>query len=180
MFVGVLLHPIAVLISVCVVLSATVLSYYAVPGARAISLSRLAGGYLGAVMVVVLICAVSSYVSPEEAKTVWKVPFESYWNALWREFLTLFVIFFYGSILGIAVVGAPAIFLLNWKQRATVPWILLIATIISIIAALIIVSVIAPRNPMQTIGYLVGWHLLLALGFCVGAGLPWKLTRAST
>jgi hypothetical protein len=179
MFTAMLLHPIAVLIAVSVVLVATVVSYYAIPSARSISVARLVGGYLGALAVVVLICAVTGYVSPEEAQTVWKVPPENYWTALWREFLTLFVMLCYATVLGIAVVGAPAIFLLNWKQRATVPWVLVAAAIISIGAALVLETFIASRNPVQTIGYLVGGHLLLALGFCLGARLPWKADSAS-
>jgi hypothetical protein len=179
MLAAMLLHPMAVLISVCVVLVATVASYYVIPGARRITLSRLVGGYLGALLVVVLICAASSYVSPEEAQAVWKVPPENYWTALWHQFLTLFVTLCYATILGIAVIGAPAIFLLNWRQRATVPWILLVAAIISIAAALLLETFIASRHAIQTIGYLVGGHLLLALGFCLGARLPWKVSRAS-
>jgi hypothetical protein len=179
MFAGVLLHPMAVLISLSVVLVATVASYYAIPGARGISPSRLLGGYLGAIAVVTLVCAATSYVSPEEAQAVWKVPPEHYWSALWRQFLPSFVILCYATVLGIAVIGAPAIFVLNWKRRATVPWILVLAATISVLGALALESFIRSRHPLETVAYLVGGHLLLALGFSLGARIPWKVGSAS-
>lgn len=179
MFAGLLLHPIAVAILVSIVAVASVASYYSISDARRISARRLLGGYLGAVFAAVLICAATSYISPEEAQRVYRVPAENYWSALWHTFLTMFVILFYVTLVGIAVVGVPAILFLNSKQRATVPWILLVATIISIAGAVILEIFVRSKNPLLTIGAVVGGHWLLAIGFCLGARLPWKGTGAS-
>jgi hypothetical protein len=180
MFAGLLLHPIAVAVLVSIVALASVTSYYSIPVARRISARRLLGGYLGAVLAAVLICLAISLVSPEEAQRVYRVPAGKYWSALWHTFLTMFVILFYVTLIGIAVVGVPAILFLSSKQRATVPWILLVATLISIVFAIVLEFFVRSKSPSHTIAALVGGHwLLLALGFCLGARLPWRATRAS-
>jgi len=180
MFAGLLLHPYAIAIALAVVVVASVASYYLIPSAMLIAPMRLVGGYLGALVVITAICAAISYVSPYEAETVWKVPPENYWSALGRQFLTSFVIFCYAAILGIAVVGAPAIFLLNWKRRATIPWVIGVSVLISLLAVVLLETFLAPsRNVLQTIGFITGAHVLLALGFCIGARLPWRSSGAA-
>jgi hypothetical protein len=175
-FAGLLLHPLAVFALASIVALASVAAYYSIPDAPRISVWRLLGGYLGAILATVFIAGATSYVSPEEAQNVYRIPAENYWSALWHTFLTMFVILFYVTLAGIAVVGVPVILFLNSKQRATVPWILLAATIISIAGAIALEIFVRSKDPLRTIGTFVGGHWLLAIAFCLGARLPWRAT----
>jgi hypothetical protein len=52
--------------------------------------------------------------------------------------------------------------------------------LISLLAAALLETFLAPtRNVLQTIGFITGAHVLLALGFCIGARLPWRSSGAT-
>ena len=171
-----LARPMPLVVAVLIVIASSVAIYRFAPGASSISRMRLLGGYIGAIATCALISAASSYVPVHEAQAVWHVPPERYWSALLNEFLVLFVLMAYVSILGIALIGAPAVFLLNRWNRATVPWVTVASIVISLVASVIVVLFSQPSNTTfaNTVPMLVGAHALLALGFSIGARLPWR------
>lgn len=174
-----LTHPLAIAALVGIPLLSALALYSGNSTPRAIPPSRLAFGYVGIFVVCVFIAATSSFISPEEAFTKWRVPSDKYWSALFREFLVICVLLIYSSFLGFAIVGAPVTFALARRGLATVPWVLVASVVISSIASLFLTQ-FSYRSYAQIafdILFLVGGHLLLALGFCVGARLPWGIKR---
>ena len=65
---------------------------------------QLALGYLGVVVVCLIVAAVSAYVSPEDAVQRWHIPRDQYWASLFRTFALLSVVLTCLSILGVAVI----------------------------------------------------------------------------
>ncbi len=188
---GLLMHPIAIAICVSFVwfLSSVMYGLYRHHSSKPSSIPprRLVGGYLGAIVACALIAIVESYVSPQEATTVWHVPADQYWSVELHEFLDGFVLLTYCAIVGIAVVGAPVIFFLDHLGRASILWVLSASIVISLVASLIITIVLVgishpsdrPVHDFSSasplVPLLVGTHLFIALGFCLGARLPWQV-----
>ena len=170
---------------IAVLVGAVLLSVTALYAGRRVSApispKRLALGYLGAVGVCLGIAAVSSYVPREEALTKWHVPPENYWEAVFNQFAVLATLSTYFTVLGIAVVGAPVIFAMARRGFGSVPWVLLASTVISVATALVLIQDSQPSNVsfLHDAPGLIGVHLLLSLGFSVGAGLPWRRKPAS-
>jgi hypothetical protein len=175
-FASMLLHPVAVVALVVVVSLSSVLLLKAGGPRFPIARSQLLFGYLGATVICIVVAGVSSYVPPEEALSKWHVPPENYWEALRNEFTVLLVLFMYAALIGIALVGAPIIFALARAGRATAPWLLLTSVIISLVGAWLLVQINQPSSAsfMRDAPYIAGLHFLVALGFCVGARLPWR------
>ena len=189
MFAGMLLHPLAIcLLAGTVLVSARVL--YRNRAIRPpISGWELFFGYLSVTIVGLVIAAVSSYVSPEEA-IKWHVSSERYWATVLNEFAALAIVITYISIFGIAVVGAPVVFALARRGLGTVPWILVASLTISILVASAAAWYAKPysgfeeklHDLVRAAPVVIGSHLVLSLSFCIGARLPWGLrsTRART
>lgn len=175
-FASLLLHPVAVIALIAVVSLSSILLLKAGGPRFPISRSRLLFGYLGAIVICIVVAGVSSYVSPEEAVSKWHVPPENYWETLRSEFTVLLVLFVYAALVGIAVVGAPIVVALARTGRATAPWLLLTSVIISLVGTWLLVQISQPSSAsfIRDAPYIVGFHLLIALGFCVGARLPWR------
>lgn len=182
---GLLRHPIAVAIWLGVLVAASLMTY----GGRSsrpppISPVRLVAAYA----VVFVLCAVISvcdaYVSQEEAAAVWHVPREHYQQVLFREIGNVFASVAAVSGLGIALVGVPTIFWLARRGRAQIGWVLLASACISVTFS-ITLGVLLLRGSVnwlqsfvQLLVYSLLVHLLLSLGFSIGAGLPWRSQRA--
>jgi len=141
---------------------------------------QLALGYLGVVVVCLIVAAVSAYVSPEDAVQRWHIPRDQYWASLFRTFALLSVVLTCLSILGVAVIGAPIIFALASRGLGRVPYILAASIIVSLVVAFALAALTQPSSATfaRDAPYLVGLHLLLSLGFCIGAGLPWSFQRS--
>ena len=174
-----LMHPIAIAVLILVVLTSTFIltaEAQVVP----ISRKRLIFGYLGVLITSLLLVAAISYVSPQEALDTWQVPAERYWSALLNQFFSLFVLFTYIAFIGVALVGAPAIFWLARRGLGTIPWVLLFSASISLVSAAVLVqSSSSPiRSFLTDAPLLVGWHLALAIGFCVAARMPWRKEKS--
>ena len=170
------MHPIAIALGLGVVFLCGLVLYSGRGTAPPLSKRQLALGYLGIVLVCLGIAAASTYVSPEEALAQWHVPAEHYWGAILNEFVAVSVALAYLSVIGTAVIGAPIIFALARRGFGTVPCVLGASIIISLLGAVVLVWFSQPSSASFTrdAPYFVGTHLLLALGFCVGAGLPWS------
>jgi hypothetical protein len=147
--------------------------------------ARLFVGYVVALVVCVGLSAVSAYISPEEAAAVWHVPPDRYQEAITKEFVNTLAGSACLSGLGIAFVGVPVIAWLGRKGRAQIGWVLLASAAISVGLSLAL-SVLFPglgrlswvRDFLTLLSYSLPAHLLLSLGFSLGAGLPWKVRRA--
>lgn len=179
-FAGMLRHPIGIAVLVAAVLLSAAALYSGRRVSAPISPKRLAFGYIGAVVVCLGIAAVSSYVPREEALTKWHVPSENYWEAVFNQFAVLATLLTYFTVLGIAIVGAPVIFAMARRGFGSIPWVLLASVVISLGAALVLVQLSQPSNASfaRDAPGLAGAHLLLSLGFSLGAGLPWRRKTA--
>jgi hypothetical protein len=168
-----LMHPVGLLVLFVAVIS----SSYILLSLRDPPLRRrqLVGGYVGLVAFALGMAAAGSYVSPEDAVQIWKVPPEAYWSALLDGFFTSAVLAVYIGLMGSSVVGVPVIFWLARRGLKGAPWVLGASVVISTIAAALLAQ--TSTHPFETFlrdtPYLAGAHLLLALGFCIGARLPW-------
>lgn len=184
-FLGGMRHPIAIALWLAVVVLASVITYRTGPLSPPIRPFRLVAGYLAALVVCAALAASSAYVSREEAATVWHVPSEHYREAIMREFWDLLGLFAFLAGIGIALVGVPVIFSLARAGRAQVGWVLLASAAISIAVSVALGVLFFSfgaaswfRTSLEVLGYLLGTHLLLSLGFCLGAGLPWRTRPA--
>ena len=143
---------------------------------------RLATGYLGAVLACVVIAALSTYMSQEEASTVWHVPSERYWEVMKDEFFSNLVTSTMIVTTGIAIIGLPLIFRLARAGRAKIGWVLLVSVAVSIVFSLMFSLIFRIstlpwfEQTLKLINYSVAAHLLIALCFSVGAGLRWGHT----
>lgn len=168
---GIILSPVGLII--CVLIPTITILIARRP---AFSARRLVAGYIGALLVLAVAVAVSSYVSPEDAVSVWQVPPERYWHALVWQFVSVFVVAAFASIVGISLVGIPVLIALSNAGRATVPWLVgasvLISTVMAILGYLLMRSSSNITLP-GTLGVLVITHGILTIGFSLAAGLPW-------
>jgi hypothetical protein len=174
-----LVQPLAIVVVLLVVLISAVLLHKSGGNNRPIGYTRLAFGYAGVIIACFIIAGVSSYVSPEEATTKWHVPPERYWTVLRNEFLVLSIVLMYVSLVGVAIIGAPVIFFLARFGFANIPTVLFASVVISMIGAfaLVMLSQLSSARFLRDAPIIVGGHLVLALGFCIGIGLPWSIKR---
>jgi hypothetical protein len=139
---------------------------------------RLVSGYLGALFALAILVAVTSYVSPQEAASVYKVTPEHYWSALAELFLSTLIVTAFGAILGISIVGLPTLLWLRAHGKGTAPWLILSSVIISLIlSALFSVPMLLSSNStvIGVIGIMLIPHMVCATGFAIAARLPWRL-----
>jgi hypothetical protein len=186
LLIGLLRHPIAIVVWVCILLGLSVVTYRANSGPPPIRPLRLFGGYSAAFAVCIALAAVSAYVPREEATAVWHVPPERYREAITREFFDALVMLVFFAGLGIALVGVPVVFRLARAGRAQIGWVLLasagISAAFSVALSILFLSgsISWLRAFLSLLGYSLSTHLLLSLGFSLAAGLPWRAVRAGT
>lgn len=147
---------------------------------------RLLRGYAGALVVLALVVAAASYVSPERALEIWDVPAERYYSVLIREFVSNFCAIAFVVVLGMSVVGVPLLVALFKAGRATTPWLILASVVISIVIVLAVSAAMSgtfistpptstSTNILKTLDFVVIAHGVLATGFGIGARLPWAM-----
>ncbi len=137
---------------------------------------RLVAGYVGALFALAVVIAATSYVSPQDAVSVWHVPPAGYWNALIELFVSTFVVAAFASIIGISFVGLPVLIGLSKSARATAPWLIAASLVISTVVAILFYALMHSSSNttfIETLGFLVVSHGVLAIGFALGARLPW-------
>lgn len=144
---------------------------------------RLVTGYFGVFLACIPISALHSYISPDEASHMWHIPPERYWNVMKNEFFSNLMITTMIGTSGIAIVGLPVIFRLARVERASIGWVLLTSIAISITFSLVFsVFFLTSTQPwivltFKLIKISAPAHLLMALCFCIGAGLRWQSPR---
>ena len=139
---------------------------------------RLISGYLGALLALAILVAVTSYVSPQQAAAVYKVTPEHYWSALAELYLSTLIVAGFAAILGISIVGLPALLWLRRRGKGTAPWLILSSVMISLVfSALLCVPMLLSSNTTITeiLGIMLIPHVICATGFAVAARLPWRL-----
>jgi hypothetical protein len=169
--------PFTVLVALAVVLASSA-AYYSDRKAPIVPKRRLATAYGSVLLMSAVLSAISAYVSPEEASSKWQVQPDHYWPVLLNTFLTTLVLTGCSALVGVALVGFPILVVLAKFQQATAPNLLLASILVSAILALLLSSMGSTpfRHLAITFTYVSGTHLLLALSFCLGAGLPWRHT----
>jgi hypothetical protein len=175
-----LLHPVPIAFGLGLVLLVILVTTSANPKPPALSRKQLLVGYIGIFLGCVIASAWDSYVSPEDALRIWKVPRENYWNAIFHAFSTQLVLLSYASLIGATLVGVPVVSALARRGLATVPYVVGVSVAISLAftGALVLLDAPSPgAHFVQMAPYFVGLHLLLSLGFCVGARLQWGLKQ---
>ena len=171
MLAGVILSPIGLII--CILIPA-----FAIFIARRPQLSagRLAAGYIGALFSLAIVVAASSYVSPQDAVSVWHVPPDRYWSAFQELFVGTFAVAAFASIIGISFVGLPVLVGLSSSGIATAPWLILASAAISIAMAVLVYALMHSSSNITllgALGFFVVTHAVLATGFALAARLPW-------
>lgn len=181
MFASVLLHPGALAILALAVFGAVFIGAQATESYQHLTRGRLLAGFATVFALSLAMAGASSYVTPEVALKFGVVP-ENYWSAVWRQFTTLAVLASYFALLGCAAIGVPVVVQLAKRGLATAP--LVVATSVPVSLAVLLGLVLlssAPWARLATdIAILVGAHAILALGFSVGACLPWRRPRNET
>jgi hypothetical protein len=121
----------------------------------------------------------SAYVSPEEANTKWQVPPDRYWAVLVNSYLTQLILFGSAAIIGVALVGFPIVLVLGRYGKATAPAVLVASSLVSAAMSILLSSgdVTPYMHFGRTLAYLAVTHGVLALSFCLGAGIPWRRTQ---
>lgn len=167
-------HPLGLAVLAGVVLISSLVLYSSSDTAP-INRWRLAGGYGAAILVCLVIAAVSSYIPEQESQQRWGVPPERYWDAVFGQFTTLAVLLTYLTVFGIAVLGSPVVFALARRGYGNIPSVLIASVLISLLAAVAIAAVLAPGPHFgRDVAWVVSVHGLLALAFALGVGLPWR------
>jgi hypothetical protein len=141
-----------------------------------LSAVRLIGGYLGGLCTLAIAVAAYSYVSPQEAVSVWHVPPENYWSALFELLLSTFVVAAFVSLVGISVVGIPVLVRLSNRGMATAPWLILSSVAISTAFAIVVYVLrhsASDATFFDVLWFLVVSHVIVAAGFALAARLPW-------
>ena len=143
-----------------------------------LSAARLSLGYLGALAALAVLVAATSYVSPEEAVAVWHVPPDHYRQEMVREFAATYITTAAMAMVGISVVGLPALVWLHRCKRDTA--INLVAASVAISLVFGLLSYLAMRGSSNIelfgwLGFLLLSHGVLATGVALGARLPWAL-----
>jgi hypothetical protein len=129
-----------------------------------------------------VLSAISAYVSPEEAVSKWHVPPDRYWPVLISHYITTLILTGSAALVGVAIVGFPIVITLDKFGVATTPNVMVASILVSAAVAVLLSSGdFAPfQHLASTLAYIIGTHLVLALSFCLGAGLPWRqLPRAN-
>jgi len=171
---GAILSPVGLLI--CVLIPAITVFLARRPQ---LSAGRLAAGYIGALLALAVVVAASSYVSPQDAVSVWHVPPDRYWGALIELFVGTFVVAAVVSIVGISFVGIPVLIGLSNSGKATAPWLVVTSVAISTAVAILAYAVMHASSNITffgTLGFLVVTHGVLAIGFAFAARLPWRIS----
>ena len=167
--------PFTVVIALLIVLASSTV-YYAGRQSPLVSRRRLFVGYASVILTCAVLAAVSAYVSPQEAVSKWKVPHDRYWPILTRHFVTTLVLMGSVALVGIAIIGLPIVATLDKLKLATIPNVLVATVPASAVVAVVLSS--GDITPFQhlalTLAYVIGTHMVLALSFCLGAGLPWR------
>jgi divalent metal cation (Fe/Co/Zn/Cd) transporter len=173
-----LLHPVALAILVIVLVAAVFIGTSSTPLPSELSRLRVLGGFAGIVVAGLLFTAVSSYVSPEEAKRFGVTP-ENYASALWRQFVVLATLVVYLGLIGCAFIGLPITLALAKRGLATTPMVIAASVPISLalVCFLGLASSATPTRLARHALYVAGSHAFLAFGFALGARLPWRRQR---
>ena len=170
---GLILNPIGLIIFVLVPL----ITIRAVQRPE-LSAARLTAGYIGALVALAIAVGRWSYFSLEDAVSVWHIAPERYWEELMGQYISIFVVTAFVSVIGISVVGIPVLVALSNCSRGTVPWFVLASVLISTVMAMLAAL---PRlfsiEFLRTWGLLVISHVILTTGFSLAARLPWTLRR---
>jgi hypothetical protein len=112
---GMILSPRGLII--CVLIPTTVIMLARRPQ---LSAARLAAGYIGALSTLAIAVADWSYVSPVNAVSVWHISPEVYWAELLGQFVSIFTVTAFVSIIGISVVGIPVLIAYSFAYRSHV------------------------------------------------------------
>jgi hypothetical protein len=169
-----LLHPLSLLVLAAMVFAAVNLGSEVGPPGTRIAWQRLLRGMAFVFVAALLVAAVSSYISPEEARS-FGVPPENYASALLREFLKLAALLTFGSILGCAAIGIPLTLALARRGRATVIVLVIASVPISLCVGFAVgLLQLSSIHLAYEVTVLVTTHALLAFSFAVGARLPWR------
>jgi hypothetical protein len=168
-----ILSPLGLLIAAAVPITAILLARRS-----RLSAARLVAGYAGALSALAVFVAATSYVSPEQAATLWKVPPGHYWGALAELFVSTFIVAAFTAVIGISIVGLPALLWLSERGKATAPWLILTSVVISLIFACFLSVIMLPSfnaTVLGILGIMLIPHAMCAAGFAVAARLPWRL-----
>lgn len=176
MLAGVLMHPAAAGLLLAVGVTAVL------RGARAsgmpVTKSALARSLVAVVAVAALVALFSSYVSPEQAREL-GVTKDQYWSVLFHETFAQFIVLGYFSILGASLFSIPVVVVLAKSRQATAPRFLVVSVLIStVLISAVVISLHGPNDLPSApaiVGSFVAVHTILALGFAIGAKLPWRL-----
>jgi hypothetical protein len=146
-----------------------------------LSAARLIAGYVGALLGLALLVVMQSYVSPEDAVSVWHVPTEHYRSALLSSFVNHFAVEAFLTVIGISLVGLPVLSWLSRRDKGTAPWLILSSIVISIIFAILLyLGSSTSTTLVDIVVFLIVPHTISTIGFAVAAGLRWKLRNASS
>jgi hypothetical protein len=177
-------NPITIGAWLSVVIIASVARYRAASFPPPIAVPRLIVGYAVALAICVVFSGASAYVSKEEAAAIWHVQPERYREVLTREFLNNLAGATFVAGLGIALVGVPTICWLARKGRAQIGWVLVASACISGAFSIAFAVLFLSSSSvwlsalLQLFGYCLLSHLVLSLGFSLGAGLRWRASNA--
>jgi hypothetical protein len=172
---GLILSPLGLIIFVVIPLIAIRLLHR-----PELSAARLAAGYIGALVALALGVGRWSYFSFEDAVSVWHITPERYWSELLGQYVSIFVVTAFLSVVGMSVVGIPVLIALSNCSRATVPWFVLASVLISTLMAILeslLVGTLFSVEFLRTWGLLVISHVILTMGFSLAARLPWTFGR---
>jgi hypothetical protein len=145
-----------------------------------LSAARLSAGYIGALFALAIVVGRWSYFSLEEAVSVWHIAPEQYWSELLGQYVSVFVVTAFLSVVGISVVGVPVLIALSNRSRANVPWFVLASVLISTVMAVLkslLVGTLLSIEFLRTWAFLVISHAILTIGFSLAARLPWTFGR---
>ncbi len=178
MLASVLLHPGAVAILALAIFGAVFIGAEVTESYQRLSRVRLLAGFLAVFARSLAMAAAGSYVSPEAASNFGVAP-ENYWSAVSRQFTTLGVLMSYLSLLGCATFGVPIVVLLAKRRAATVPLVVAASVPVSlaVVGGLASLSTAPTSRIAKDVAVLACLHAVLALGFSLGARLPWRRPR---
>jgi hypothetical protein len=145
-----------------------------------LSATPLAAGYIGALFALAIAVGRWSYFSLEDAVSIWHIAPEQYWSELLGQYVSVFVVTAFLSVVGISVVGVPVLIALSNRSRANVPRFVLASVLISTAMAVLkslLVGTLFSIEFLRTWGFLVVSHVILTIGFSLAARLPWTFGR---
>lgn len=175
MLAGVLGQPIAFAVLIVVGGSAVYLGSLA--SGRLLTKTALSCGLAGVLVVALMVAVIAAYVSPDQSRQL-GIAEQNYWSVLLRETLAVSVVVGYFSVLGASLISIPVVVALAKRHQATALRFMLLSLIISVTLILALMLVLHGPNdsPPATLisAFLIFMHTLLALGFAVGSGLPWR------